>query len=253
MNSILIRDQSFGCGRVPPERSESLPDLARRSSDLLGYKLPDDVVEQYQTSDRKQDSSNEIRDALGELDDPPFTNASVYRYKKAQATAAIPWREKLVVCALWCAAALAMTACATGLMTAAFWVIGPTTLFASKVAGVITLFTFAVVCISLLTAFLATRWEFSQGEWDYKTTEATWSTYSLAGYEHPVPEFAMQTAVDLKDRFPATEFHIEQLTVTEKHHPLALSDPFLVVELPDKSLHYLEVWNEPEFDAKRIA
>ena len=60
-----------------------------------------------------------------------------------------------------------------------------------------------------------------------------------------VPEFALQTAVDLKERCPKASFYIEELGIK-----LRRLDPFLVVEYAGLR-YYVEVWNEPNFEQKR--
>jgi hypothetical protein len=81
--------------------------------------------------------------------------------------------------------------------------------------------------------------------------KATWKTMSLREYISPVPEFVLQTAVDIQSQNPHAKFFIHYLE-TEK----MTVDPFLIVILhPDGSRHrldYIEVWNEPGFKGKRM-
>ena len=76
----------------------------------------------------------------------------------------------------------------------------------------------------------------------------------IAEYKRPIPDFAAQTANDLKRRFNDVCFEIEELEIVRnKTVILNLKDPFLVIVLPDRSRYYLEVWNEPSFKGQRMA
>lgn len=80
-----------------------------------------------------------------------------------------------------------------------------------------------------------------------------WIKVSLSSYKDYVPEFALQTAVDIKKNMPALyrlEISVEYLTVSK--------DPFLVVSLylPGRynchEEYYVEVWNEPRFNQQKL-
>ena len=70
---------------------------------------------------------------------------------------------------------------------------------------------------------------------------------SRTGYEGPVPEFALVTAMELHQRVPDVKFTIEELIVNEIPH-----DPFLVASLNGQK-HYVEVWAEPGYKQERLA
>jgi hypothetical protein len=74
-----------------------------------------------------------------------------------------------------------------------------------------------------------------------------WKSKSLTGYVGEVPGFALETAQEVKMRCAEAIFHIEELVENKR-----VIDPFLVAELGDER-YYLEVWDEPSFDQKRIA
>lgn len=60
-----------------------------------------------------------------------------------------------------------------------------------------------------------------------------------------VPEFALHTAVRLKERLPECEIHIDRL------EQVSVPDPFLVVSLHGVQ-EWIEVWDEPDFKGKRV-
>jgi hypothetical protein len=87
-----------------------------------------------------------------------------------------------------------------------------------------------------------------------KMAQPTWRLTKLSEYKQPVPEYVLQKAVSIKRELPEAEFYIDQLAV----------DPFLIVALkpikdhmvnqPSRVLDqetqaYVEVWDEPKFEA----
>lgn len=81
---------------------------------------------------------------------------------------------------------------------------------------------------------------------DREVVYAEWHTIPIDEYPRPIPEYVLQTAVDLKKKCPATEFFIEVLQFQRRE-----LDPFMVARDPNGNTHYLEVWDEPDFNKKR--
>lgn len=71
---------------------------------------------------------------------------------------------------------------------------------------------------------------------------STWQHTKIADYSQPVPEFVLHKAVQIKEKLPATEFHIVHLSDPK-------ADPFLVAVL-GKELYFIEVWDEPRFEGR---
>lgn len=74
-----------------------------------------------------------------------------------------------------------------------------------------------------------------------------WTQTKIAFYGRPIPEFAIQTAIDIKKRLPEAYFEVEELTERR------VVDPFLVVSVEHGPDYYIEVWNEPGFKQERTA
>jgi hypothetical protein len=72
---------------------------------------------------------------------------------------------------------------------------------------------------------------------------AMWKTTSLNRYGKPIPEYALDKARQIARACPKAEFDIEELTI--------IPDPFLVVRHARKRC-YIEVWDEPLFEAKNL-
>lgn len=70
-----------------------------------------------------------------------------------------------------------------------------------------------------------------------------WSSFFLHDYQKPVPEYVLQTAVDLKKICPQAEFYVEEFS---------FNDPLLVVGDYTYSYFYIEVWGEAQFQGERV-
>ncbi len=76
----------------------------------------------------------------------------------------------------------------------------------------------------------------------------TWNTIWLANYSKPIPEFALQTAIDIAGKFPDM---VQRLYVVELQRDSRTADPFLAAVLPGGQELFLEVWDEPGFRRAR--
>lgn len=72
-----------------------------------------------------------------------------------------------------------------------------------------------------------------------------WTKVRYNDYAYQIPEFVLQTAIDIKKDLPDANLYIDQLTVAN-----FTVDPFLVVNYKQKD-YYVEVWNEPKYKQKR--
>lgn len=76
-----------------------------------------------------------------------------------------------------------------------------------------------------------------------------WYTESLRHYRRPVPEFALQTAIDVQEVAMRRNMKVE-LDIESFGIPARTLDPFLVL-VHNGTKYYLEVWDEPSFVAGR--
>lgn len=73
-----------------------------------------------------------------------------------------------------------------------------------------------------------------------------WDTTPIDGYDQPIPEFAIDTALRVKQAIPEAEFSIEHFVSWNN------DDPFLSFKVPGVQRRFVvEVWDEPDFEAKR--
>lgn len=73
-----------------------------------------------------------------------------------------------------------------------------------------------------------------------------WATTIISEYGEPIPEFAIDTALQIKQTIPEAEFSIEYFVNWR------INDPFLSFKVPGVQRRFVvEVWDEPDFEAER--
>ena len=74
----------------------------------------------------------------------------------------------------------------------------------------------------------------------------SWWTTPIEEYDQPIPEFAIDTALHIKQAIPEATFSIEHFVHWRTN------DPFLSFKVPGGQRRFVvEVWDEPEFTAER--
>lgn len=237
MTAMLIRESlAFEGDQKELEQLYTFDQLAQTAASTLGYKVLRDQLPKLRMEAEERVS---LKKAMSDLGIEPYSAKAVKQYQSEMARRATPLATK--------ATALAIVA-----VLLLFWGAGVTFLF-SLIA--------CIVCgvseaLAVPTWLAATAW-FSLGgtvatflvigfSGERKLTYAEWTPIPISTYLRPVPEFALQTAVDLKETCPEAVFFIEELQLKER-----TLDPFLVVHDSNGNKYYLEVWNEPGFVQKR--
>ncbi len=73
-----------------------------------------------------------------------------------------------------------------------------------------------------------------------------WFTTPINEYDQPIPEFAIDTALRIKQAIPEATFSIEHFVHRRTE------DPFLSFRVPGVQRRFVvEVWDEPDFTAER--
>ncbi len=76
--------------------------------------------------------------------------------------------------------------------------------------------------------------------------DGSWWTTPIEEYDQPIPEFAIDTALHIKQAIPEATFSIEHFVHWRTN------DPFLSFKVPGVQRRFVvEVWDEPEFTAER--
>lgn len=210
--------------------------LAQAAEEKLGYRLLQERLNSGLREHAKQRLS--LKQAMLKLDIQPFKKRAVERYMKAMEWRVLPRKTKLVTITL--AVTLILFLTGAGCLLAA----GITALISYLWVGAVPVWVGLVAGASLVVGVLGIFWQVVLTE--VKTVEAKWESVLLRHYREPVPEFVLQTALDLKEKFPAAKFSVQELRLQARTR-----DPFLVVEDPAGNAYYIEVWNEPGFMQKR--
>ena len=80
-----------------------------------------------------------------------------------------------------------------------------------------------------------------------------WIRYPLGkDYAKPIPRFALDNITEVHQRLPEAKFFVEELTFSTRARTRLVIDPFLIVTLGTEQ-YYTDVWDEPDFNAKRKA
>lgn len=239
---LLVRDMV--CKKKADPVDELNDSLMVSSARLLGYSLEPSHLERWVAEKEEM-----IEKALKDLDIRPFTNESVQAYKD---TVTAEERKKLkptavkvsdgAMWAFFVSAPLAVGLVLSGAV-AAIWGNHEVLLYAAAAPGFTALIS-VIVGMSCADAVRA-----------YDRISISWNGMPISRYDKRVPEFALQTACDLKEKCPEAGIYIEELRVESRPAP----DPFLVVQIKHPSYdgrvatrpYYLEVWNEPKYKQER--
>lgn len=180
----------------------------------------------------KQTSDVELKKVLKELCIEPFSMASIDKYKYETAG----YYDNLnVICGI--AAGISFIA---GFFSGVFSALE---YFAPKFGGNFLAINSSIfgacIAVALIVAIVVVR-----NRLDMKRI---WVRSPLSEFKQPIPEFALQTALDIKAKCPNTLFFVDELKIEKR-----TEDPFLVVSADQSSpIYYIEVWNEPKFNQVR--
>ena len=129
------------------------------------------------------------------------------------------------------------------------------TIVAARYGGLLALFPPLTVLIGVVAVSVVAILDIVETHWVTRTfsqdiLEDEWRIFAFRPIdENAIPEFALQTACDLKERFPNFTFGIDVLE-EKKEQPITY-DPFLWMR-GDWDVYYLEVWNEPGYKQERM-
>lgn len=203
-------------------------ELAQKARDVLGYNVLKDTQE-------RAVKSQPLLDAMAAAGVMPFTDESVSEYKHTLAKKQSARIEKISYWAARVGAVMAVISFAMCALTAIYAGIAGTTAWLPLGFG------FFGVPVGILVFHIGCE----LGGDDIHRIDAY--RKPLECYTKPIPEFAIQSALDIKQHCPDAEFVVEEITVEK------VVDPFLIVRLPGDGMpqYYIEVWNEPGFTQER--
>jgi len=205
--------------------AEIREDFALECNTRLGYSLAAATVKTH-----NEDAA--LRATLRELDIDPFEQESVTRYRRRKMDDCNRRRARLV-----------------GLNWGIFFA-GCALLVASVPAGLaVGPAGFCPLAVAATTMIVAAV---MLGTWILECIDVwEWGWAALEKFSAPVPEFALQSALEIRERCPEARFFVSYLV---QMRDIAISgDPFLVVASSKGRRYYIEVWNEPSFAGRRMA
>ncbi|OHA87686.1 MAG: hypothetical protein A2644_02720 [Candidatus Zambryskibacteria bacterium RIFCSPHIGHO2_01_FULL_39_63] len=203
-------------------------DLPEKAEGLLGYQ---------ELSSQK--STLNFRKTLHELGVAPFSVESVEKYKELRVKMSKRLLPDSFIATIYGLSAI------TFLLSAGPAILGwPFGWFSSSATighyFVWTCIVSVVACFALMV-YGITRSDVWLGRW-----RAT----PLKGYSQPVPEFALLTAIKVKERFsgPEVEMFVHEFVRVENEK--VVLDPFLVARHQNKD-YFIAVWDESRFEAEQ--
>lgn len=206
------------------------PDLASKAATLLKYRrMQEDLTNNKVT--------NKFLQFLKEQDIMPFTNESVVEYKEKAIHEADKTRLQRIERYVY--------------RNPAFAALSIVLAFGSLISIPMSFSMSSWPLALMMTAFVSLP-IFCVGAWLFvkidgrAPTEYLWSHEHLDSYPLPIPEYVLETAVRIREKFPAS-FTICSLKERRETLPL---DPFLVCHYVSQA-YYLEVWNEPGYKQTR--
>ena len=202
----------------PLEVEEVDQALADEASELLHYQNAKQSLAH---------AGQSLRKAMKELDIRPFTIESIKKYKSKQL-----WKANIRV---YKAAAVGFGAAILGAA-----IMSATIAYGVAAWGVPGVVLAIIGTIGGLACILS-------NDPPKGLERRSWQREWLSGTSVAVPEFALQTAIDIKKRVPGVLFAVEHLA--EVRNPIQ-ADPFLVAIFNGEAF-YLEVWNEPGYKQQR--
>ncbi|WDI45050.1 hypothetical protein [Bremerella sp. P1] len=198
-------------------------ELAQEASELLGYTL----LAKKKREARRQTT---LEQTMAEYDIRPFTPESVRKYKQACEIKPSMFWPTVVESVLGLTFTVILGAMG-GLFFSAL-------LMNTMVSYYCALTIVGGVVVGILFTYFSSP-----------LVRREWRMLELASYPEPVPEYALQTALDIKKKHPGVSFYVDVLE--EKS---VVVDPFLVMRVQSGNMiqdYYIEVWNESAFSGQR--
>lgn len=214
--STLVREKTKIAEKIDP-------DFASDVYQKLGY-----------TALKRSISHSQVITLLQQAEISPFTSSSVRKYKKEMLDKVnTPYKRANLMEAM--GALLIVVAFFTFLFAIPFFTLVSSTNFSCYV---FTIAGIGVIISCIVGAcFLCNK---TKGLGLY-----SWVMTPIEEYSLPIPEYALQSAMFIKDKFPDATFCVDSLEFKRR-----VLDPFLVMKLDGRN-YYIEVWNESDYKKER--
>lgn len=218
------------------ELREVLAELGKSAKEKLGYSS---LLYATEAATKTEDATGRVAEVFKKLGIEPFTKESVEYYKQKEARRANKgyrswerdeWVDPLlgIIGSIATIALIAMFGCN---LHDTLYHQNP---FAWGWLGIPG--SFAVGAFGWLWREVSVR----------SNLEYSWHSSPLPDYRGVVPAFALSRALELKQELPEASFGIESLQAYTH-----TKDPFLYMDFGDRR-YYLDVWDEPKFEGRRV-
>lgn len=219
------------------ENDRPFRELAVKAQESLEYGRLNNFLSQ-------KDNGIALDKTLAKLDIQPFKTSTVDEYKNQMLFGEFWFKHPFLA---YFADFGMFVAC----MVSVLVVIGGVAAFFSGIAAIIAAPIALVGCVSFLGAYKV----FCAYNRTPTARHFDWYRVELDNYSEDVPEFALHTALRIRQLLPDARFFVDHLArrpakLTEQFRVRSL-DPFLLVAHGDK-VYYIEVWGEPKFEAENL-
>lgn len=194
---------------------------------------------------RETQSRISLKQAMQDLFIDPFSSTSVFAYQRRMVNLNTPVSSHLMPLCWFLLQLTIILGILGGCIVTAAAVVSGICHFCGSIVGSHAFMTWAQTGYGLITLLVSIICVCHLPE-SINITVAEWRSFSISEYAGAIPEFVLQTAVELKRKCPEVEFFVEELCFKT-----VMLDPFLVVKDASGTKYYLEVWNEPGFLQKR--
>lgn len=230
MKEVLVRERLDAT--VSLDKTEQA--ILSQAWDKLGYS-PRDAATQKARSDK------EAAVVFTKLGIEPFSQSSVDKYKQQMLDEMnFWWNVSDFFSDNWGAAIMVISAIAAigSIATVFFAHFGDNKpWFFGSIPFMIAVPLVTVAAITMI--YLACK-HFIRYEWNW--TE-------ISAYKDKIPAFALMRAMAVRGEYPSAGFWVEHLR-ERSSEPMNV-DPFLVVNIGG-SFYYVDVWDEPKFEGRRV-
>lgn len=256
-----MSEQSLG-GVAMIDYPENNEGLVRRSTQQKQELDADDTIKEARKvlGYMAEDEPRDIDHILASIGVSPFTNASVAAYKGRSVRANDLLDNRMIPLYIFTAIGIGVTTIATILSH-----VGPPDEYVSSMRLAKVLGSLTVALVSCLAFCVYRRKQLMPPGVTLKgllLQDGYWTTTTIKSTRNPVPEFALQTALDFMKAVrtdPKYSRYSANVLVEEYYlRNVQPVDPFLIVSLttPDGRFtdsRYVEVWNEPKYKQERYA
>jgi len=238
-----------------PEISFGKRELLERARKELGYS-PSALNNQEAVAAHRVNELA-VASALESLGIEPFDSRAVDKYQRAEVKKIERKGSCAFVKAMHKSSPGEVIVVLGGVVMVLSLIFGAVSLGAMADGGTLAKYLFAARMITGWLGFIVGSWIICMIARHKKADihQGEWISFPIGGsynpYRNPVPDFAIERALQVKQALPETNFYVSELQERWQEIHMQVSDPFLVMDYKGIQL-YLDVWDEPKFEGRRV-